>query len=67
MTGEQLRKLRESNGLSKRQFGIALGFSRTKPTATPTRKVTELERKAFIPETLVHRINKMVEDGRLTT
>jgi hypothetical protein len=67
VTGEQLRNLRESNGLSKRELGIMLGFSKTKPKATPTRKITELERKTFVPETLVNRINKMVAEGRLVT
>jgi len=66
MTGDQLRKLREANGLSKRQLGLALGFKFTS-TNSAGRKVSALESKSFVPEPLVHRINKMLEDGRLVT
>jgi len=79
MTGAQLRSLRQANGLSERQFARYLGFtdshgrasrtiSRTTGLLTndnPVKKVKKLESKSFIPEPLVHLINKLVADGKL--
>lgn len=62
MTGAQLKSLREANGLSRRQLALALGFRKT---TSPSKQIEHMERKGYVPETVVHRINRMVAEGRL--
>jgi len=76
MTGAQLKKLRQANGLSERQFAKVLGFcgaprsrlvtkSEVLRNVNPARKVRKLEEKPFVPEPIVHLINAMVSEGKL--
>jgi len=77
MTGAQLKKLRQANGLSERQLAKLLGFvdvvgntrrgNETKPhePRNLARKITKLENKSFVPQPIVHRINVMVAEGKL--
>ena len=74
MTGAQLRKLRQANGMSERQMAKVLGFVTDARRGNVTklhdprnlaRKITKLEGKPFVPETIVNRINAMVAEGKL--
>ena len=78
MTGAQLKKLRQDNGLSERQFAKMLGFSESArkrdndmpkwkvfSNVNPAKRVRKLENNPFVPEPLVHLINAMVAEGKL--
>ena len=76
MTGAQLKKLRQANGMSERQMAKVLGFggssrsrestqSKVLRNVNPARKIKKLEEKPFVPEPIVHRINAMVAEGKL--
>ena len=70
MTGAQLKKLRQANGLSYLQFAPHLGFidpdERAKRAIHRTiKKIKKLETRPFIPEPLVYLINRQLAEGKL--